>query len=343
MKPDRRFTPLLVLTLCGLLSCRITNLPLWQPGDPAPDALAVKVVRDVPYYEGADADDFRHRLDLFLPTGVKDFPVVVLVHGGFWTHGDNNCCGLYSSVGEFLASQGIAAVLPNYRLSPEVKHPEHVKDVARALAWTRSHIAAHGGDPEQLFVAGHSAGGHLAALVATDETYLKAEGMCSANLKGVIGISGPYRIPAGPLEVTIGGTTPEAFRFEEVVPLRHQPTLWAPLASLAGIPLKANVFGVAFGDDPKARKAASPIHHVRPGLPPFLLIHAEKDFPTLARMAEDFHQALLKQGNDAELLCVVNRNHNSVMFRAMEADDPVAAAMVAFVRRQGATPAPPQE
>ena len=96
-------------------------------------------LRDVAYYDDAQADAHRHKLDLYLPKGQKDFPVVVFVHGGAWMLGDNRCCGLYSSVGEFLASQGIAAVLPNYRLSPSVKHPEHIKDVARALLDQESH------------------------------------------------------------------------------------------------------------------------------------------------------------------------------------------------------------
>src|SRR5262249_56357633 len=85
--------------------------------------------------------------------------------------GDNRCCGLYSAVGEFLARQGIGVVLPNYRLSPEVKHPEHVKDIARAFAWTRAHIAQYGGDPDKIFLAGHSAGAHLVALPSTPRPY----------------------------------------------------------------------------------------------------------------------------------------------------------------------------
>src|SRR5207237_6481418 len=162
------------------------------------------------------ADSFRNRLDLYLPKGKKDFPVVFLVHGGAWMLGDNRCCGLYSSVGEFLASQGIGVVLPNYRLSPAVKHPEHVKDVARAFAWARAHIADHGGRPDRLFVAGHSAGGHLVALLATDETYLRAEGLQAADVRGVVAFSGVYRIPPGKMSATLGGATPLAFRFDEM-------------------------------------------------------------------------------------------------------------------------------
>ena len=132
---------------------------------------------------------------MFLPENKKDYPVVVLVHGGGWFIGDNRSAGLYSSVGQFLASQGVGVVLPNYRLWPAVKHPEHAKDVARAVAWTRAHIGKYGGDAQRLFLMGHSAGAHLVALLATDESYLQAEHMKTTDIKGIVAVSGVYRIP----------------------------------------------------------------------------------------------------------------------------------------------------
>ncbi len=175
---------------------QVLSMPLWGPAQPPPPgALAVAEVRDVAYRDDAAADPIRHRLDLFLPRGRKGAPVVVVVHGGGWIMGDNRLCGLQSSVGHFLASQGFVAVLPNYRLSPWVKHPEHVKDVARAVRWTRDHIAKHGGNPDRIYLLGHSAGGHLVSLLATDESYLKAEGLGTPDIQGVIAIerSLPHR------------------------------------------------------------------------------------------------------------------------------------------------------
>jgi acetyl esterase/lipase len=320
-------------------ACRVTDLPLWGPGPTEAGACEVVRVKDVPYRDGPCADDRRQRLDLFLPKGLKDFPVVVLVHGGAWILGDNRCCGLQSAVGEFLASQGVGAVLPNYRLSPAVKHPEHVKDVARAFAWTRGHIAEYGGRPDQLFLAGHSAGGHLVALLATDDTYLKAEGLSTADVKGVMAICGVYRIPAGKMAGTLGGATPAAFRLDELIPFRGGSGRAWPPPALPGIPLRLNVFGPAFGDDPQVRADASPLAHVRPGLPPFLIFSAENDLPTLPAMAEEFHGALCARGCEAELLKVEDRNHSSIMYRAIEPQDPVAAAMLDFIRRH--TPAGP--
>jgi acetyl esterase/lipase len=163
--------------------------------EPAKKTYEVESVRNVAYYEGEDADKVRHKLDLFVPKGAKDFPVVVFVHGGAWVHGDKDFLGIYSRFGQSCAKQGVGVVVCNYRLSPGVKHPEHIRDVARAFAWTSKNIKKYGGRSDQIFVSGHSAGGQLAALLATNDKYLKAEGLELSAIRGVIAMSGPYRIP----------------------------------------------------------------------------------------------------------------------------------------------------
>jgi acetyl esterase/lipase len=329
-----------MLLLVVLPACHVTDMPLWRAARPSSaDLFEVEQVRGVTYFEGLPADTFRHQLDLFLPRGLKDYPVVLLVHGGAWIMGDNRSCGLYSAVGECLARQGIGAVLPNYRLSPEVRHPEHIKDVARAFSWTRAHIGEYGGNAADLFVAGHSAGGHLVSLLATDKRYLQAEGLCLADIRGVIGVSGVYHIPPLTHCVTIGGPTAVFMRLDEVLPFRRSSACSA-LALVPGFPVRLNVFRMAFGNDLAEREEASPLVHVRPGLPPFLIVSGEKDLPNLPDMAEEFHQALLAQGVESTLLKVADRNHNSALFRAYRPDDPVARAMCDFVRRHSVSAAP---
>jgi acetyl esterase/lipase len=151
----------------------------------------VTVIKDVAYYDGKDASPERHKLDLSLPKGIKDFPVLFYIHGGGWRNGSKNSFGRH---GQTFARNGIGCVAINYRLSPAVTHPAHIEDVARAFAWTVSHIGKHGGNAAQLFVGGHSAGGHLAALLASDESHLKKHKLTSANIKGVIPISGVFRV-----------------------------------------------------------------------------------------------------------------------------------------------------
>jgi acetyl esterase/lipase len=312
------------------VSRQVTSIPIWGPPKPPPGALEVIEMRDVAYRDDAKADPIRHRMDLFLPRGKKGYPVVVFVHGGGWVIGDNRCCGLYSSVGQFLASQGIGVVLPNYRLSPSVMHPEHVRDVARAVRWTKDHIAEHGGNPDRLYLMGHSAGGHLVSLLATDESYLKAEDMSPRDIKGVIAIGGVYHIPPGAQEVFVGGTGTRSFRPDEIFPLRGDAMV--PFLPPLALSVPVSMFSRAFGDDAKGRTDASPVSHVHRGLPPFLILVSTQDLPSLADMAEEFHKALLRDGCDSRLMKVEKRNHNSLIFSAISPDDPAGRAMLEFVR-----------
>jgi acetyl esterase/lipase len=154
----------------------------------------VEVLQDITYYTGKDADPVRHKLDLYLPRGVKGYPVLFFIHGGGWSKGSKDG---FARHGKLFARNGIAFVAANYRLTPQVQHPAHAQDVARAFAWTHRHIAKYGGRADQIFVSGHSAGGHLVALLATDPSYLEAEKLALIDIKGAIPISGVYTIRAG--------------------------------------------------------------------------------------------------------------------------------------------------
>ncbi len=168
---------------------------------PAEKKFEVKSVKDIAYNDAKDADE-KQKLDLYLPKGEKDFPVLFFVHGGTWKSGDRT---KYAPVGELFASHGLGTVVISYRLSPKFQHPAHIQDVAKAFAWTCNNIAKYGGKADQIFVCGHSAGGHLVSLLATDESYLKAEKRSLSDIKGAIPISGVYTIvPIGPLADAFG-------------------------------------------------------------------------------------------------------------------------------------------
>jgi acetyl esterase/lipase len=151
----------------------------------------VEVVKGVAYNASKDADDVRHKLDLYLPRGAKNYPVLVFIHGGAWRGGSKNS---YAKHGNTAASHGIGFVAINYRLSPKVSHPEHIKDVARAFAWVYGDLGKRGANLEQVYVCGHSAGGHLCALLATDASYLKEHKLSATNIQGVIPISGAFNV-----------------------------------------------------------------------------------------------------------------------------------------------------
>ena len=187
----------LLLTGCRPHAAAAAPQPKEAPAAADDTRYEVEGKPDLTYYDGPDADPKKHKLDLYLPKGKKDFPVVMFVHGGAWVFGDRKFFGVYEGVGKMFARHGVGAAVISYRLSPGVKHPEHVKDVARAFAWVHKNIGDYGGRADQLFVCGHSAGGHLVALLATDESYLQAEGLSLKDVKGAMPMSGVYAIPDG--------------------------------------------------------------------------------------------------------------------------------------------------
>ncbi|MGH8090916.1 MAG: alpha/beta hydrolase [Rudaea sp.] len=128
-------------------------------------------------------------LDAYAPVGASGDPVVVFFYGGSWSEGKRHW---YRYVGDALASNGVVALIPDYRKYPDVRFPAFMHDAAHAVAWAREHAAEFGGDPRRIFVMGHSAGGQIAALLACDKRYLAAVGMRPRDLAGMIGVAGAY-------------------------------------------------------------------------------------------------------------------------------------------------------
>ncbi len=143
----------------------------------------------------AYGDDARQRYDVYRPVGDDGellsgpLPVVIFVHGGSWETGDKDS---YRWVGQGIASEGFIAVLPNYGLMPERRFPGFVDDAARAVAHARTQFATWGGDSTRVILMGHSAGAHIAALVAYDARYLAAHNATPRIFSGFVGLSGPY-------------------------------------------------------------------------------------------------------------------------------------------------------
>ncbi len=146
-------------------------------------------------------------LDIYAPNNTANAPVVVFFYGGSWEGGRRRW---YRYVGEALASNGVIAVIPDYRKYPEVRFPAFMQDAANATKWTFVHAAEFGGDARRLFVMGHSAGGHIAALLACDKRYLAAVGMQPRDLAGMIGLAGAYAfLPYVEDEAAIFGDDPK--------------------------------------------------------------------------------------------------------------------------------------
>jgi acetyl esterase/lipase len=168
----------LLATGCGRLAFMAANVPA-----------AFGAYRRHPNISyGADP---QHRLDVYVPDQVpaQPRPLVVFWHGGRWSFGDKTD---YRFVGAALAELGYVAVLPNYRHYPAVKMAGFMDDAARAGQWAAANGGSFGADGNRLYLMGHSAGAHMAALVALDSRYFAATGHPAPPIAGVIGLSGPY-------------------------------------------------------------------------------------------------------------------------------------------------------
>ena len=169
---------------------------------------------DLPYGPGV-----RHCLDVYQPEDATgSAPVIVFFYGGHWNSGERSD---YLFVGEALASRGYVAVIPDYRLYPDVRFPEFLNDCAQVVRWSFEHIAKFGGDPQRVFLMGHSAGAYNAAMLALDPGYLHAAGVDPRRISGLIGLAGPYDF----LPLT-GGITKAVFGFPDT-PATTQPIYFA--------------------------------------------------------------------------------------------------------------------
>lgn len=168
----------LLVVSCGGLAFTAANVPV----------LVGEFDRraDVPFGTRAD-----QKLDVYAPRHAAARPIIVFWYGGGWEKGRKS---QYRFVGAALAKAGYVAVLPDYRHYPEVRFPAFIQDGAEALAWVVSHAAEIGGDPKRIYLAGHSAGAHLAGMLAYDPAQLERVGLAPDTVRGFIGLSGPYAL-----------------------------------------------------------------------------------------------------------------------------------------------------
>lgn len=267
-----------------------------------PTLNAQTIVKDVPYGETAIE---RQVLDIYSPPNADELPVVFWIHGGGWQQGDKSEVNLKPQA---FVERGFVFVSTNYRLLPHVDMDVIIRDVAKSLGWVHRHIAKHGGDPNKIFVMGHSAGAQLAALICTDDRYLKAEGAPMSALKGCVPVDGDtYDIPAI-IEVA-----------ETRCRVHHlpQPT-----------------FGhrKKFGDDPAKHLDFSAVTHIAGSkqIPPFLILYVSSHPDTNAQALR-----LASVLKDAEIPVTLhggnNTNHSKLNDDLGLPDDPATVAVWKFL------------
>jgi len=251
----------------------LVGVPLLASAEALPQALEA-----IPYIEEEAASAARS-LDLYLPAPADlPPPLVVFVHSRFWSSAPGRQV-LVDGFARPLRRAGAAVAVVRHRLAPANAHPAAAEDVAAALAFLVENADRYAYDPARIFLAGHSSGAHLAALVALDPRYLQAVGLERSAIAGVVGISGPYDLDPD------GGVSGEE---EE----------W---------------YGRAFGNS-AARRRASPERLARGDAPRFLLLAAQRDIPGYVRQGETFAAALRDAGHpDAEFFVVMGRTHASIL------------------------------
>jgi len=258
----------------------------------------------IPY---AGADDEKRSLDVYAPANAKNLPVAFWIHGGGWHIGDKSEVKLKPQA---FMDKGFVFVSVNYRLMPAVDMGALVRDVAQSFRWVEDHIAEFGGDPKRVLVAGHSAGAQLAALLCTDERYLKEQGISFDVLKGCMPLDGDtYDVPA-------------IVEVEEVRWRLHGMT-----------PPKVN-HRAEFGTDPANLRDFSAVYHVArdKGIPPFLILHISANPDTVAQ-AFRLGAVLKEAGVDTKVFAAKEKTHNQLNDDLGKPDDPATNAMYEFLAK----------
>ncbi|MEM9366581.1 MAG: alpha/beta hydrolase [Planctomycetota bacterium] len=235
----------------------------------AANVRAQQLTSDIAYVAGGDE---RQVLDVYRPreANADASPVMFWIHGGGWVVGDKGDVALKP---EYFTERGYVFVAANYRLLPDVTMGELILDVASALGWVHKHIADFGGDPNRIVVGGHSAGAQLAALLCTDDRYLKGQGVAFDVLQGCVPVDGDtYDIP----KIIMTAELRQALYGGAMFSFGHRQK---------------------FGNDPAKHVEFSAVTHVVEGksIPPFLILYFPGNPETRAQ--GQLLESVLKQAN----------------------------------------------
>jgi triacylglycerol lipase len=286
----------------GILRAVRAAGPVIDP--PAAKALYAPLMADMP--RGADpvrdivyGDDERHRLDVYPAVGASGpAPVVVFLHGGGFIRGDK---ADREAVGHYFSRHGVVAVLPNYRLGPKHRWPAGAEDVSSVLAWARANVAAHGGNPDHIVLAGESAGAAHVAAATLVTRFHPAEGL---KIAGAFLASGVYNAELEFLaRAQLGIATPDP---------RNE---------------------AYFGTDFASYRAMSTVELIDAAPFPLAITYAELDPVQMqAQAGELFARLVTRHGFQPRIGVVANHNHLSQVYAINSGDDALAAPLLAFVR-----------
>jgi arylformamidase len=275
---------------------RIEDYPPQEPPSPVGAAYAAECLKRG---AGVSGEDMQYGADpyqclAFHRAARPNGSVFIFWHGGGWTGGYKEWMAFMAPA---FTAAGVTFVAPGYRLAPQHLFPAGLEDCADAVAMVHAECKRFGGDPLKIFLGGHSAGGHYAALLAVTQDWLAKRKLSRDVVRGCLPLSGVFQFGEG-----------------------------------AGLSMKPRFLGT----DAANERAASPIHNIQ-ATPPFLLAHGDKDFPHLMKQAEAMEAALRQAGGNVERHVLAGRDHFSASHAGGEADGPWVPKALAWMQKIAAT------
>lgn len=247
------------------------------------------------FYTG-EKDTLRS-VDVFWSNDSKDANVIVFVHGGGWLSGDKK---QYREMAMSLASRGMTVVLVNYRLSPQAKFPVHLEDVCAAISWAYNSVTNYNGDPDRIFLMGHSAGGYLITMAVCDDQYLNLYNLTPTDIAGIITISGVFEI-----KTQEGGATKK-------------------------------YLGMVFGDNEEIWKEATCQNYInesRNDLPPMLSSWTEGEDDLIKNESLNLIEVLSNAGLQFQTFVFEGNDHNAYVTKLQDPESNFSKELAEFIER----------
>jgi acetyl esterase len=244
--------------------------------------------------EFAQVGDVSLKLDAFVPEGEGPFPTCILVHGGGFTKGTKQ--SYITPIFEPLSKAGFVWFTIDYRLAPAHRWPALADDVQTAIRWVKEHTKEYKVDPKRIALIGESAGGHLVS-------YVGAVGKDDTSVAAVVPFYAPHDLE---------------FQVD------HRGMLGESMTGLLGL--------TELNDDArKALRGASASTAVHEKMPPYLLIHGDKDAQVTLEQSTRFQALMKKHGNECELITIVGGAHGMGGWKALNSD--YQERMIAWLKK----------
>lgn len=284
-----------------ILACRNVVVEIYTPLLAQASRAGLEIQRDISY-----GPHERHRLDIYRPaagqthgpTGARGAPVVIFVHGGAFLRGDKDSnAEIYSNVPRWFARNGMLGINIEYRLAPEAPYPSGAEDVARSVAWVKAHAHEYGGDPQRIFLVGHSAGAAHVAAYVSDPVARPAQG---PGVAGIVLISGRLRADVLPDNPNARGVR------------------------------------AYYGDDPSLYEARSCVTHAANIDVPLFIAIAQYENPYLdVYGAEMLHRVSVARGRAPRFVRMPCHNHTSIVAHFDTGEDFLGREIIDFIETGG--------